>query len=90
MAHRLLLYGVYLANVNNGLASTSNAVATVSAPGSVLDADDSGIAVGQYATATLTVSQGGSVASGTANSSLIAALAVGRQGNASVTVTDPA
>jgi T5SS/PEP-CTERM-associated repeat protein len=82
------VYGVYLGNSNIGTASTENAVATVSGTGAVLNTNGNGLAVAQYGTATLTVSQGGSVASGTPDSNLIAALAIGRQGSGTVTVTD--
>jgi fibronectin-binding autotransporter adhesin len=56
-------YGVYLGYSNDGTASDENAVATVSGAGAVLDTNGNGIAVGQYGSATLTVSQGGRVVS---------------------------
>ncbi len=86
-AQRTATYGVYLATSNIGMASTEDAVATVSGAGALLDTDGNGIAVGQIGNATLTVSQGGSVASGSANSDLISALAIGGQGNGTVMVT---
>ncbi len=82
-------YGVYLSTSNQGAATPENAVATVSGVGALLDTNGNGLAVAQDGTASLTVSQGGSVISGTANSNLISALAIGRQGNGTVTVTDP-
>ena len=82
-------FGVYLSNSNIGTPSTETAVATVSGTGAALNTDGNGLAVANYGTAALTVSQGGSVASGTPNSNLVAALAIGTQGSGTVTVTDP-
>jgi T5SS/PEP-CTERM-associated repeat protein/autotransporter passenger strand-loop-strand repeat protein len=84
-----LSYGVYLGDSNNGNAGTENAVATVSGVGALLNTNGNGLDVAQDGTASLTVSQGGSVAAGTADSSLISALAIARQGSGTVTVTDP-
>jgi T5SS/PEP-CTERM-associated repeat protein len=81
-------FGVYLGNSNIGTASAENAVATVSGTGAVLNTNGNGLAVANYGTASLTVSQGGSVGSGTPNSNLIVALAIGKQGGGAVTVTD--
>jgi len=82
-------YGVYLGYSNVGTASTENALATVSGAGALLNANGNGIAVGEYGTGSLTVSQGGSVVSGIPDSTILAALAIGRQGSGTVTVTDP-
>jgi T5SS/PEP-CTERM-associated repeat protein len=86
-------YGVELGFSNIGTASTENAVATVSGTGALLKTIGHGLAVGEYGDASLTVSQGGSVATGITASSLIPALAIalaiGRQGTGTVTVTDP-
>jgi autotransporter passenger strand-loop-strand repeat protein len=81
-------FGVILASSNNNQITASNAVVAVNGIGALLDTGGNGIAVGQFGTAALTVSQGGSVAAGTANSSLVAALGVGKQGSGTVTVTD--
>ena len=81
-------YGVYISNSNDGTVSTETGVATVSGAGALLNTNGNGLAVAQYGTATLTVSQGGSVLAGTANSNLIDALAVGFDGAGTLTVTD--
>ncbi|WP_158923365.1 Hint domain-containing protein [Acidisphaera sp. S103] len=79
-------YGVYIASSNNGTNPSESGVATVSGTGALLNANGNGIAVGQYGSGTLTVSQGGTVVSGTANSSILAALGIGRQGVGNVIV----
>jgi T5SS/PEP-CTERM-associated repeat protein len=79
--------GVFLADVNNGQVSTSNAVLSVSGAGALLNTGGNGIGVGLYGAGTLTVSQGGSVAAGSANSGSVAALGIGRQGSGTVMVT---
>jgi T5SS/PEP-CTERM-associated repeat protein len=80
-------YGVFLGQSNIGTAASENAVATVSGAGALLDSHGNGIEVGQYGTATLTVSQGGSVVSSSPNSNLLGALAIGQEGSGTVTVT---
>ena len=79
--------GVYLGDSNIGTASVETAVATINGGGALLNAGGRGISVGQYGTAALTVSLGGIVISGAANSSLIPALTLGRGGIGTVTVT---
>jgi autotransporter passenger strand-loop-strand repeat protein/T5SS/PEP-CTERM-associated repeat protein len=81
-------FGVLLASSNNGQITSSDAVVSVSGAGALLNTDGNGIGVGQYGSASLTVSQGGSVSAGTANSGTVAALGIGRQGSGTVTVTD--
>jgi len=80
-------YGVYVSNSNASAATPESGFATVSGTGALLNANGNGLAVAQFGTGDLTVSQGGSVASGTPNTNLIAALAVARQGSGTVTVT---
>jgi T5SS/PEP-CTERM-associated repeat protein len=53
-------YGVYLASANNTQVSATNGIATVSGAGALLNTDGNGISLGQYGTADLTVSLGGS------------------------------
>ncbi len=80
-------FGVLLASSNNSQLTSSEAVVTVSGAGALLNTDGNGIAVGQFGTASLTVSQGGSVLAGTPNSNSIVALGIGKQGSGTVTVT---
>ncbi len=80
-------FGVLLASSNNNQLTSSEAVVTVSGAGALLNTDGNGIAVGQFGTASLTVSQGGSVLAGTENSSSVVALGIGKQGSGTVTVT---
>ena len=80
-------YGIYIGNSNDGTLSTENGVATVSGTGALLNTNGNGLAIAQFGNGTLTVSQGGNVVSGTPDSSLVAALGVGRQGAGGLTVT---
>jgi T5SS/PEP-CTERM-associated repeat protein len=81
-------YGVYLGTSNDGTASTETAVATVSGTGALLSTNGNGLAVGYLGDGSLTVSQGGSVVTGTPDDTAISALSVGRLGNGTLTVTD--
>jgi T5SS/PEP-CTERM-associated repeat protein len=62
---------------------------SVSGSGALLNTNDNGISVGQYGNGILTVSQGGSVAAGTANINLLVGLSVGQFGDGSLVLTDP-
>ncbi|HLB96735.1 MAG TPA: Hint domain-containing protein, partial [Acetobacteraceae bacterium] len=72
-----------------GPTNTASGTVTVSGAGALLNANDGGLEVGRLANGSLTVSQGGSVESGSPNDALFNALAIGRQGDGSVTITDP-
>src|SRR6185312_7635290 len=80
------LLGGSISGTATGAASGQ---AIVSGPGAVLDANGTGIAVGFLTTGALTISQGGSVVSGTTDESVSNALSIGRRGTGSVTITDP-
>ena len=72
-----------------GPTNTASGAVTVSGAGALFNDNDGGIEVGRLANGSLTVSQGGSVVSGSPDDSLFNALAVGRRGAGSVTITDP-
>ncbi|MGA3400036.1 MAG: hypothetical protein ABSC95_12520, partial [Acetobacteraceae bacterium] len=85
-------YDVTIGSANSdigGPTTTASGQALVSGAGALLNANGAGVAVGWLSSGELTVSQGGSVVSGTPDSSTFSALAIGRQASGAVTVTDP-
>src|SRR5262249_35440753 len=74
------------ANVG-GPTTAATGTAIVSGIGAHL-ASSSGMAVGLLSNGNLTVSQGGTVTTSTLDSSLLAALSIGKQGVGNVTITD--
>jgi T5SS/PEP-CTERM-associated repeat protein len=72
------------------IGGSGTGIVTVSGTGALLDAGLNGLSIAANAggTGSLTVSQGGSVATGSTNSNLLTALSVGRGGVGSVLLTD--
>ena len=80
---------VQIGAAHNSLLNTGAVGAvTVTGAGALLDANGSSIAVGRFAEGSLTISQGGTVKSGTTDSSVTNAFTVGRQSTGTVTITD--
>jgi collagen type I/II/III/V/XI/XXIV/XXVII alpha len=85
-------YAVVVGDANSSIGGPTNAdsgAVLVSGTGALLDGDGAGIAVGLLSDGSLVISKGGSVVSGTPNDSTFAAVAIGRQGTGSITITDP-
>ena len=85
-------YLVNIGSANSDVGGATNAasgIVTVSGAGSLLNTNNNGLAVGIYSDGSLIVMQGGTVVSGTTNSSDLDALGVGRGGTGNVTITDP-
>lgn len=91
MAPQTTTVAVVFGNINSSAGlSTGNAAgdATVSGAGALLTTNGNALEVGRSSIGNLTISQGGSVVTGTPNSSQIAALLVGRFSTGSVLLTD--
>ena len=78
-------------NANASVGGPTNAASgtvTVSGKGALLNTNGDGLAIGLLSTGSMTVSQGGSVVSGSLDDQVLSALSIGRLGHGSLTVTD--
>ena len=84
-------YGVYVGSANSDVSGPTDAASgtlIVSGSGALLNTNGNGLSIGPLSNGSMTVSQGGTVITGTPDDAEINALAIGKQGTGSLTVTD--
>ena len=78
-----------IGDVTSGSATgAASGAAVISGTGALLDANGEGVAIGWLSTGSMTISQGGSVVSGSPDDTYLNALSIGRRAAGSLTITD--